>query len=269
MPALIAVGQAVHHHRPSCNPLARWLRSAVAERTLAKLRHIQPESGGFLEAAPLTSFVMMALVSIGQGDHPSVAAGGEFLARTVRPDGSWPIDTDLSTWVTTLSINALAAGGDVPGDGGDLARWLNVEERIRLLRTLLSRQLKVRHPYTDAAPGGWAWTDLSGGVPDADDTAGALLVLLEAALGFAISGGMFLFVYLISRRGLGGGDVKFMAAAGLYLGFSGVLPVIFCGALLAGVTALALMLFKRLGSKDTMPLAPFLYLGILITLFFL
>ncbi|MFY7951352.1 MAG: hypothetical protein ACOVT5_02485 [Armatimonadaceae bacterium] len=28
-----------------------------------------------------------------------------------------------------------------------------------------------------AAPGGWAWTDLSGGVPDADDTPGALLAL--------------------------------------------------------------------------------------------
>src|SRR4029450_5181435 len=26
-------------------------------------------------------------------------------------------------------------------------------------------------------PGGWAWTDLPGGVPDADDTSGALLAL--------------------------------------------------------------------------------------------
>ena len=34
-----------------------------------------------------------------------------------------------------------------------------------------------QHPYTNAAPGGWAWTDLPGGVPDADDTAGALLAL--------------------------------------------------------------------------------------------
>src|SRR4030095_5706366 len=33
------------------------------------------------------------------------------------------------------------------------------------------------HPYTHAAPGGWAWTDLPGGVPDADDTSGALLAL--------------------------------------------------------------------------------------------
>src|SRR4029077_15266961 len=30
---------------------------------------------------------------------------------------------------------------------------------------------------THAAPGGWAWTNLPGGVPDADDTAGALLAL--------------------------------------------------------------------------------------------
>jgi squalene-hopene/tetraprenyl-beta-curcumene cyclase len=33
------------------------------------------------------------------------------------------------------------------------------------------------HPFTGAAPGGWGWTDLSGAVPDADDTPGALLAL--------------------------------------------------------------------------------------------
>ena len=37
------------------------------------------------------------------------------------------------------------------------------------------------HPYTNAAPGGWAWTNLSGGVPDADDTPGAILALLKLA----------------------------------------------------------------------------------------
>jgi squalene-hopene/tetraprenyl-beta-curcumene cyclase len=42
---------------------------------------------------------------------------------------------------------------------------------------LLSQQYRERHPFTDAAPGGWAWTDLSGGVPDADDTPGVLLAL--------------------------------------------------------------------------------------------
>jgi squalene-hopene/tetraprenyl-beta-curcumene cyclase len=41
----------------------------------------------------------------------------------------------------------------------------------------LSCQHKVRHPFTGADPGGWGWTDLSGAVPDADDTPGALLAL--------------------------------------------------------------------------------------------
>src|SRR5205823_3333031 len=36
---------------------------------------------------------------------------------------------------------------------------------------------RQRHRYTNSPPGGWAWTDLPGGVPDADDTAGALLAL--------------------------------------------------------------------------------------------
>ena len=32
-------------------------------------------------------------------------------------------------------------------------------------------------PFTGAEPGGWGWSDLSGAVPDADDTPGALLAL--------------------------------------------------------------------------------------------
>ena len=92
------------------------------------------------------------------------------MVRSVRPDGSWPIDTNLATWVTTLSLNALAAA-DSSTD------HLPLEERERILDWLLGQQYRVEHPYTHAAPGGWAWTDLTGGVPDADDTAGALLAL--------------------------------------------------------------------------------------------
>ena len=34
----------------------------------------------------------------------------------------------------------------------------------------MSCQNQQTHPFTGAAPGGWGWTDLSGAVPDADDT---------------------------------------------------------------------------------------------------
>ena len=96
----------------------------------------------------------------------------------------------------------------------------------------------------------------------------ALAHLTEAALGFAVGGGVFLFLYLVSRGGLGGGDVKFIAAAGLYVGLNNIFPVMLYGTVLAGLTALTLLLLKRIKRKDSLPLAPFLYIGILILLFF-
>jgi len=44
---------------------------------------------------------------------------------------------------------------------------------------LLACQHREQNPFTGSAPGGWAWTDLSGGVPDADDTSAALLALAK------------------------------------------------------------------------------------------
>ena len=97
----------------------------------------------------------------------------------------------------------------------------------------------------------------------------AVDLLINSGLGFLVGGGLFLAVYIISRKGLGGGDVKFMAASGLYMGLFGIIPVIVYGMLLAAVTGGVLMLLKRVGRKDTMPLVPFLYVGILLTVFLL
>jgi squalene-hopene/tetraprenyl-beta-curcumene cyclase len=129
------------------------------ERTLRLLREIQPDGGGFLEATPLTSFVTMAMAAMDRRNDQVVENSVDFLLRSERDDGSWPIDTNLATWVTTLSCKAL---GHMPPEARD---WL------------LRQQYKTVHPYTLSPPGGWAWTDLPGGVPDADDTSGALLAL--------------------------------------------------------------------------------------------
>ncbi len=168
LPALIAIGQAIHHHRPTRNPLARFLREQFRAKTLRVLASIQPENGGFLEATPLTSFVTMSLASMELAEHSVARKGAEFLRTSARADGSWAIDTNLATWVTTLGIQALAPQPGV----------FSPERRLTLRAWLLGQQYRTEHPYTHAAPGGWAWTDLPGGVPDADDTAGALLALL-------------------------------------------------------------------------------------------
>lgn len=170
LPALIAVGQARHAHRPTWNPVTRFLRWALKNRTLKILREIQPGSGGYLEAIPLTSFVTMSLASFCDIDCPVIQNALRFILASVRADGSWAIDTNLATWVTTLSVNALARHPHFDA-------LLPKIERRRIMNYLLNQQYRNEHPYTHASPGGWAWTHLPGGVPDADDTSGALVAL--------------------------------------------------------------------------------------------
>ena len=189
IPALVAIGQAHYHHKKPWNPITRLVRWLSITRSFKVLRRMQPESGGYLEATPLTSFVVMSLASMWStrsasgnplaeradhiGNSPSelttlvIREGVKFLASSVRSDGSWPIDTNLATWVTTLSINSLAGGGE------DVAALLGPQ----CLDWLLSCQHTKPHPFTGADPGGWGWSDLPGAVPDADDTAGALLAI--------------------------------------------------------------------------------------------
>lgn len=169
LPALIAIGRLLHHKAPSRNPLLRWIRDALRERTARILESVQPDNGGFLEATPLTSFVLMSLAAAGESDGLVARRAASFLRASARTDGSWPIDTNLATWVTTLGINAL----------GPQSGLLSYEQSSALKEWLLGQQYRQKHPYTHAAPGGWAWTDLPGGVPDADDTPGALLALLS------------------------------------------------------------------------------------------
>jgi len=165
LPALIAIGQVIYYHHKRWNPI----RALARHRTLDILSSLQPVNGGFLEATPLTSFVTMSLAGMGLAHHEVAQHGVDFLLKSVRADGSWAIDTNLATWVSTLSIKALRHQPD------SLTKF----QKNTLREWLLCQQYNTIHPYTGAAPGAWAWTDLPGGVPDADDTAGSLLALWE------------------------------------------------------------------------------------------
>ena len=94
-----------------------------------------------------------------------------------------------------------------------------------------------------------------------------LYLVFSGVTGFLLAGVVFLAVYLISRRGLGGGDVKLMAVAGLYLGFGGVLPAMLYGSVLSALTALVLIARKKIKPRDSIPLVPFLYVGMMLTMF--
>ncbi|MEP3232866.1 MAG: prepilin peptidase [Hyphomicrobiales bacterium] len=70
-----------------------------------------------------------------------------------------------------------------------------------------------------------------------------------AAFGWHVGVGAILFVvgFVLFATGLfGGGDVKVIAALGLWLGPSNVLPFITMMAILGGVLALALLIFRKI-----------------------
>jgi leader peptidase (prepilin peptidase)/N-methyltransferase len=99
------------------------------------------------------------------------------------------------------------------------------------------------------------------------DIESAVTRIMPSLTGGAAAGGFFLLLYLVSRKGVGGGDVKFIAASGLYLTFARLMPALFFSSLLAALASAVLLLTKRATVKTAIPLAPFLYAGILLTLF--
>ena len=177
LPALIAIGQVIFKHQGHWNPVMRMIRRAAVGPSIKVLESIQPPHGGFLEATPLTSFVCMSLLGCGLFDHVVTQRCLKFIEASVREDGSWPIDTNLSTWVTTLSINALSEGLESKKE--NQAEVGSPDWSLAIRSWLLGQQYKTAHPYTHAASGGWSWTDLPGGVPDADDTPGAMLAVMN------------------------------------------------------------------------------------------
>jgi squalene-hopene/tetraprenyl-beta-curcumene cyclase len=178
LPALIAVGLCRHVCVARARGRLAWGRW-FAGPLLRRLAALQPLHGGYLDAIPLTAFVVMALRHAGYGEHPVAQKGLAFLRQAARGDGSWAIDSNLRTWVTSLAVRAVWRGG-VPAKQ-ESRNWKldagGIDDAERAAKWLVKVQLKAKHPFTGAQPGGWAWTDLPGGVPDADDTSGALVAL--------------------------------------------------------------------------------------------
>ena len=90
--------------------------------------------------------------------------------------------------------------------------------------------------------------------------------IASAALGGAIGFGIFLLIAIVSRGGMGWGDVKLAALIGLATGFPLVFLSIIMGAILGGIVAVALVIAKKRKRRQTIPFGPFLALAAMITL---
>ena len=90
--------------------------------------------------------------------------------------------------------------------------------------------------------------------------------IASALIGTCLGGGLFFLIAVLSRGGMGGGDIKLVAMIGAFLGWQAVLVTIFLGALCGAMVGVSLMLLKRKGRKDPLPFGPFLAAGALIAM---
>ena len=70
------------------------------------------------------------------------------------------------------------------------------------------------------------------------------------------------------KGAFGGGDIKLVSAAGLYLGLSLVITGSLIGFLLSGIYGIYLLLFKKAKAKSRIKLAPFLAYGLAVAALF-
>lgn len=77
-----------------------------------------------------------------------------------------------------------------------------------------------------------------------------------------------LMLTVLRPGALGGGDIKLMAAGGMFLGWRGAILSIFLAVLTGGVACMFLLLTSRETRKDTIIFGPFLCLGLILTLLF-
>ena len=102
---------------------------------------------------------------------------------------------------------------------------------------------------------------------------GIVRVILDLAhwydyvIGFFAVSGLFLIIYWITKgRGIGGGDIKLMAAAGLLLGWQNILLALMIGSIAGSVIHLTLM--KVQGKDRVLAFGPYLAFGIFISMLY-
>ena len=88
----------------------------------------------------------------------------------------------------------------------------------------------------------------------------------SAAAGGGIGLGLFLLIIVVSRGGMGWGDVKMASLIGLVIGYPLVFVALFLAVVSGGLISWVLILTKAKSRKQSIPFGPFLSLGAIATL---
>ena len=96
----------------------------------------------------------------------------------------------------------------------------------------------------------------------------ANITLVDMLIASLAGGGSLLFIALLTQGGMGGGDIKFMAALGLWLGLKLTLLTLFLSFVIGGIGSLLLLAFKIKSRKDLIPFGPFIAVAAFISMLY-
>ena len=89
--------------------------------------------------------------------------------------------------------------------------------------------------------------------------------LISRIIGSLVLSVPMLIAALLVKGGFGGGDIKMMAASGLFLGLNNTIIAGFIAFLIAGIYGVYILLTKNKGVKSNIKIAPYLALGCAIS----
>ncbi|GGE75761.1 type 4 prepilin-like proteins leader peptide-processing enzyme [Priestia taiwanensis] len=90
----------------------------------------------------------------------------------------------------------------------------------------------------------------------------------DSLLGMAVGFGLLYVIAVVSRGGMGGGDIKLYAVLGYVLGWKVVLLSFFLSTLAGAIGGSVGLLIGRVKRGETMPFGPYIMVGTLIAYFF-
>lgn len=90
--------------------------------------------------------------------------------------------------------------------------------------------------------------------------------IFNSLIGMFFMFALMFLLYVLTRHGIGMGDVKMLSVLGLLTGLRLAINTLFLGVLLCGAGSSLLLIFKKKSIKDNIPFGPFLYGGLLISI---
>lgn len=128
---------------------------------------------------------------------------------------------------------------------------------IDLDHSIIPDELVIAGFTTSAGYLAWGWMSGSFSID-----------FLDHGLGFLIGGGLYLFLAIVTKGGMGGGDIKLMAMLGFWLGTSGVLWIVLLSSNIGAVISLILMALKIKSRKDYIPFGPFIVIAAMLVMLY-